>query len=87
MKKDYALISFLHRAKRRASVLKVLNEPKTPKKIAEICKISISNVSNSLAELKEKGLIRCINPQDHLSRFYEQTEKGKKVLRMMEEYE
>lgn len=84
MKRDYYLISFLHRAKRRTAVLKCLDEPKTPKEIATICKLSISNISNALAELKEKGLIECINPEDHLSKFYQQTKKGKEVLKMLE---
>ena len=65
MKKDYTLISFILRGKRRKSVLKALKEPKIPKDIAEECKISISNVSNTLPELVKKGLISCRNPGDH----------------------
>ncbi len=51
MKKDYALMSFIQRAKRRKIVLSCLKETKIPKEIATECKISISNVSNALAEL------------------------------------
>jgi len=85
MKKDYSLISFLHRAKRRKAVLEALKEPRTPKEIAESLKLSISNISNSLSELLSKGLIECINPKDHLSRFYKRTAKGNKVLEMLKE--
>ncbi|MBI2110656.1 winged helix-turn-helix transcriptional regulator [Candidatus Woesearchaeota archaeon] len=80
---NYALISFLLRGKRRVKVLKTLNNdnPKIPKDIAEECRISISNVSNSLAELLDKGLIKCINPKDHFYRFYKITNNGKEVLK------
>ena len=83
MEKDYSLISFILRAKRRRKVFELFNEPKTPKQLAGECKISISNVSNSLAELKEKELIEILNPKDHLTRFYQQTNKGKEFLKML----
>ena len=37
-----------------------------PKEIANSCKISISNVSTTLAELLEKGMVVCNNPQSHV---------------------
>ena len=85
MEKDYSLISFILRAKRRRKVFELLNEPKTPKQLANECKISISNISNSLAELKEKELIELLNPKDHLTRFYQQTSRGKEVLKMLKD--
>ena len=87
MKLDYGLISFLLRGKRRIRVLQALNadKPKIPKEIAEECKISLSNVSNSLAELLKKDLIKCINPKDKLYRFYVITSRGKLILRNLEE--
>ena len=81
MKKDYSLISFIQRAKRRKAVLGCLKDPKTPKEIAAICKISISNVSNSLSELVKAGLAVCKNPKDHYFRYYELTTKGKALLK------
>lgn len=75
------------RGKRRKKVLYSLKEAKTPKQIAEECKISISNISVALAELVEKGLIRCITPKERIFRFYEITNKGKKALKQLEEYE
>ena len=83
MEKDYSLISFILRASRRRKVFELLNEAKTPKQLADECQISISNVSNSLAELKEKGLIELLNPKDHIARFYQQTNKGKELLKML----
>ena len=87
MKTDFKLLSFLLRGKRRQAVLQALDKPKTPKDIAKDCKISISNVSNALAELVQKKLVKCNNPEDHLYKFYELTETGKKAVKAVLEYE
>jgi DNA-binding MarR family transcriptional regulator len=84
MKKDYELLSFIQGSKRRAVLLSLQENPKVPKQIAEECKISISNVSNTLAELLEKGLIICNNPQSHIFKYYEITKKGKEILKQLE---
>ena len=85
MKKDYSLISFVLRGARRKVVLESLTNPKTPKDIAQECKISTSNVSNALIELKDKGLVNCITPEAHFCRFYELTKKGKELLDKIKE--
>ncbi len=83
MKKNYSLISYILRGSRRKSVLITLKDPKIPKEIAEQCKISISNVSNTLPELSKKGLITCRNPKDHYYKYYELTKKGKELLEQL----
>ena len=77
---DYSLLSFILRGERRKLILLSLDKPKIPKQIAEECKVSIHNVSKSLIDLMKKGLIRCKNPQDKFYRFYELTEKGRKLV-------
>ncbi len=82
MKKDYAQISFILRGSRRKSVFLALKEEaKIPKQIAEECKLSISNVSNTLPELVEAGLVTCNNPKDHYYKYYELTKTGKDLLK------
>lgn len=81
MKKDYSLISFVLRGSRRKQILVALKEPKIPKNIAEECKISISNVSNTLPELIKEGLVSCKNPEDHYYKYFELTKKGKDLLK------
>ena len=83
MKKNFSLISFILRGKRRKSVMVALKEPKIPKEIAKECRISISNVSNTLPELLKKGLVKCKNPKDHYYKYYELTKKGKEVLEQL----
>ena len=80
---NYSLLSFVLRGKRRKAILLCLNKPKIPKEIAEECKVSIHNVSKSLRELVNKGLIVCKNPQDKFYRFYEVTNKGKKIKQLV----
>jgi len=85
---DYEAISFLLRGKRRRKVLESIKEgTKTPKQISRSCEISISNVSLAVSELLEKGLIRCENPEAHTYKFFEITEKGKKILDSLKDYE
>ena len=78
---DYSTLSFVMRGKRRKEVLLCLEKPKIPKDISFSCKISIHNVSKSLKELLEKGLIKCENPKDKFYRFYSLTQKGKDTLK------
>ena len=83
MKEDYELISFIHGSRRKAVLNCLKDEPKIPKQIAEECKISISNVSNTLPELVEKELIQCKNPKSKVYRYYEITKKGKELLKLV----
>lgn len=78
---NYPLLSFVLRGERRKAILLCLNKPMIPKEIADSCKVSIHNVSKSLKELVDKGLIVCKNPQDKFYRFYEATKKGREILR------
>ena len=78
---NYSLLSFVLRGERRKAILLCLDKPKIPKEIAESCKVSIHNVSKSLRELLDRGLIVCKNPDDKFYRFYELTKKGKEILK------
>ncbi len=81
---DYSTLSYFKRGKRRQAVLKTLEkDPKTPKELAMNCKISISNVSNTLAELSKDEYVECINPKDHTYKYYTLTNKGKKALNLL----
>lgn len=83
---DYKIISFLVRGKRREKVLLSLKKPKTPKQIADECKINISNASISLSELLKKDLIKCITPNEKIFKFYEMTKKGQIAISHLERY-
>ena len=78
---NYSLLSFILRGERRKAILLCLDKPKIPKEISQACNVSIHNVSKSLKELTDKGLIVCKNPEDKFYRFYELTKKGKDILK------
>ena len=81
---NYSLLSFVLRGERRKAILLCLNKPMIPKEIGEHCNVSIHNVSKSLKELVDRGLIVCKNPNDKFYRFYELTKKGKDILKELD---
>jgi len=81
---NYSLLSFVLRGERRKAILICLNKPMIPKEIADKCNVSIHNVSKSLKELVDRGLIVCKNPQDKFYRFYELTKKGREILKELD---
>jgi DNA-binding MarR family transcriptional regulator len=76
----YELISFVTRGKVRKKVLLNLDEPLTPTQLSEKIKTHRSTTSRTLLELEEKGLVKCITPNENMGRFYEITSQGKKIL-------
>ena len=81
---NYSLLSFVLRGERRKVILLCLNKPMIPKEIASCCNVSIHNVSKSLKELVDRGLIVCKNPNDKFYRFYELTKKGKEIIKELD---
>ena len=81
---DIKKIAYLERGKVKYKILKELNAPKTPTILAKKLNIHRSGISRILLELKNKELVKCLNPEDKRTRFYQITEIGKKLI---EEYE
>lgn len=77
----YGLISYLSRGKTRLSIIRLLDKPMTPTKIAEILKTHRSTVSRSLLDMEKKGLIKCLTPKEKTGRLYLVTKKGKEALK------
>jgi predicted transcriptional regulator len=80
-------ISFILKSKHRQNLLQLHNKPKTPTQLAKIMKTSLANISLKLADLTDKGLIECINPNDLKGRIYRITQKGINVLKKISEME
>lgn len=78
---NYSLLSFILRGERRKAILLCLDKPMIPKEISQNCNVSIHNVSKSLKELVDRGLIVCKNPNDKFYRFYELTKKGRELIK------
>jgi ArsR family transcriptional regulator, cadmium/lead-responsive transcriptional repressor len=76
---SYLLASPL--SKRVLSALKL--SYMTPTNISKTLKISLSNVSTKLSELRKRGLVSCITPERKKCRIYVITEKGKVLLEIV----
>ena len=79
----YDLISFVTRGKIRKKVLSSLDKPLTPTQLSEKIKTHRSTTSRTLLELEDKGLVKCITPNENMGRFYEITSKGTKILELI----
>ncbi len=74
------LTAFVIRSNYRTKVFLELSKPQRPSQIARTLGLRITHVTRSLRELKQKSLIKCLNPKESFGRFYELTSKGENVL-------
>ena len=84
------LVSYVSISKYRLKVINNLNEGqvKIPTELAKNSHIRVNHISKVLRELKEKGIIECINPDFRKGRLYRLTPLGvtvKKHLNKMRE--
>lgn len=73
-------VAFVQISKYRSRVLKSLDgQVKIPSQIGRDAEIIQNHVSGTLKQLKEHGLVECINPEVKKGRLYRQTDRGKTV--------
>ncbi len=73
--------AFVIRSSYRKKVFLELSKPQRPSKIAKTLGLRLTHVTRSLRELKQKSLVKCLNPKESFGRFYELTSKGENVLK------
>ena len=74
-------IDYVKNSQYRIKVMKSLDgEVKIPSKIANDAEIFQNHISNTLRQLKEHGLVECINPEVKKGRLYRLTDKGEKIV-------
>lgn len=78
---EWDLTAFVIRSNYRKKVFLELSKPQRPSQIARTLGLRITHVTRSLRELKQKNLIKCLNPKESFGRFYELTSKGENVLK------
>lgn len=77
-------IKYIRRSKYRKNVMKSLEKyPKMPSEIARDCEIANNHISHTLKQLKELGVVKCLNPEVRKGRVYLLTEKGEKVVKKL----
>ena len=76
-------VSLIKNSDYRKKILTSLNDVNylTPSEIAEKTKIRLNHISNFLKDLKENGLVKCLNDAEKRGRLYQITNLGKEVLK------
>jgi predicted transcriptional regulator len=67
----------------RALIVLNENEVMMPKYIAKECGVRSNHISKTLKELKNQGLIVCINPEAHKGRLYQITPLGQEIVELI----
>ncbi|WP_178648916.1 winged helix-turn-helix domain-containing protein [uncultured Methanobrevibacter sp.] len=76
------LTEYVKQSTNRTKVLKTIGiNILKPTDITKKTNIHINNVSRSLKQLKEKGLVQILNPESKRGRLYKITEEGKRILK------
>ena len=74
------LVSYVLKGKIRKSVMYALSKPKQPNVIAKELNLHLSAVSRAIKELGNKGLVKCLNPNESNYKLYDLTDLGRFVL-------
>jgi predicted transcriptional regulator len=80
-------ISYVVASKTRKSIVLKLETPRTPTFIAKDLNLNLANVSRSLSELENKGMIVCLTPDQRTGKIYSLTKKGNKALETIKNME
>jgi len=84
MLRMYDLLSFVVRGQVRKKVLKELDKPLTPTILSEKIRTHRSTTSRAILALEKKGLVKCITPKEKKGRYYQITNRGKEVIKLIE---
>ncbi|WGI18017.1 helix-turn-helix domain-containing protein [Methanonatronarchaeum sp. AMET-Sl] len=83
-KMNYNKLGWIKASTYRQNILRSLEAgPKTPKELAEENEYRMSHVSRTLSNLKEKGLVECLNPDCRKGRLYALTDEGKEMIKVI----
>lgn len=84
-----AQITYITIAQNRKKVLQSFNDEDYMRPIGIAKKTSLhpNAVSSNLKKLRDNGFVYVINPEYHVPRLYRLTDKGKKILNLLDQYE
>lgn len=84
-KEIWDLVGFVKISPTRYMTLKTLNTDfYMPSEIAKSTGLRTTQVSNALADLKEKELVICMNESARKGRIYQNTELGLEILEILD---
>lgn len=77
----WKLVGYILASKFRYMIMEYLNNQNSlPSKISVDLNLHLGHTSNLLKGLRDKGLIRCLNPELKKGRIYNITDKGVEML-------
>ena len=84
-KRCFKLAAYVMVSSYRDRALNVLakDDLLTPTVIAKKCDVRPNHISKTLSELKNKGLVVCINEECKRGRLYQLTDLGKEVVEVL----
>ncbi|WP_405269488.1 MarR family transcriptional regulator [Methanobrevibacter sp.] len=83
-KELFEILGYIKISPYRTNTLKSIgNELKMPSEIAKENNIKTSQVSAALSDLKEKGLVICVNEEVRKGRLYKCTDLGLEILKKL----
>ena len=78
----FHLVGYVMASEYRTNILKSIgNQIKIPSAIAGDIGLRTNHVSNVLKDLKDKGLVQCLNEEARKGRLYKNTDLGLEVLK------
>ena len=81
----WKLVSFVRRGRLRTKILESLIVPNNPTDLAKKFNSHRPTVSQCISELKSKGLVKRLNPNEKNISIYGLTSKGKNVVKKIKE--
>jgi predicted transcriptional regulator len=83
----WKMISFVSSSQSRKQLLIMLRRLMTPTQISNELKVSVAHVSRTLRELRQKGLVELLTPDQRVHKIYRTTASGKKISIEIEKFE
>lgn len=81
-------LAYVKRSKNRAQVVTIIGTSiKIPSEIAKAMNLRINQISAILKDLKNEGLVICLNEEDRTGRLHQLTPKGLEVYKFLKEME
>lgn len=80
-------VAFVLKSEKRKRLLFLLEKPKTPTQLSKAMGSSLPNISLKLKDMRDTGLVKCINEESLKGRIYVLTEKGRETLEKIREME
>lgn len=82
MSNEINTLSFIKSSKNRTKIiLSINNDIKIPSEISKDTNIRLNYVSALLLELKEAGIVTCLNEESKKGRLYKLTKEGKHAIK------